>query len=185
MTTAPTITHLPGAGSALDRWAAGLQQAIVRRTDHGPAAKVVAALSGERWFGHALHPALVVVPAGAWLVSAWYDRRGVATEDPHDEAVADATLRLGLAAAVPTALAGVAQFLPTEGEARRIAAVHWALNAAAVSLYSASSVLRSNGRRPAARRLALLALGLVGPGAYLGGHLAYRLGVGQTRSLVV
>ena len=180
MSVAPSISFLPGAGSALDRWSSALQQAVVARTDHGPAAKVVDALSGERWFGHPLHPAIVAVPAGAWLVSAWYDRRSVRSDDPHDEAVADATLRLGLVSAVPAALAGVAQFLPTVGEARRIGAVHWALNATAVTLYSASSALRSTGRRPAARKLALLALGLVGPGAYLGGHLVYRLGVGQT-----
>ena len=180
MSEVSTVSFLPGSGSSLDKWAAGVQQAIVRRTDRGPAAKVVSAVSGERWFGHPLHPALVAVPAGAWLVSAWYDRRSARTEDPHDEAVADATLRLGLVAAIPAALAGIAQFLPTDGEARRIAAVHWALNATAVSLYTVSSVLRGRGRRASARRSALLGLGLVGPGAYLGGHLVYRLGVGQT-----
>ncbi len=65
-------------------------------------------------------------------------------------------------------------------EARRVAAVHWALNASAVTLYLASSVLRSRSAWSAGRGTALAALGLVGPGAYLGGHLVYRLGVGQT-----
>jgi uncharacterized membrane protein len=181
MSAAPTISYLPGAGTALDTFAEKLQQTIVRKTDHGPLAKVVSAFSGERWLGHPLHPAIVAVPAGAWLISAWYDQRSARTKDGKDEAVADTTLRIGLAAAVPTALAGVAQFLPTTGEARRVGTVHWALNAAAVTLYGASSVLRGRGSRTAGRRVALVALGLVGPGAYLGGHLAYRLGVGQTR----
>lgn len=177
-----TITGLPGAGSGWDGFAAGVQRGILAKVDHGGLRKVAAALSGERWFGHPLHPALVAIPAGAWLISGWYDRRSAATGDRHDEAVADTTLRIGLVAAVPTALSGIAQFLPTVGEARRIAALHWALNASAVSLYGVSSVLRSRGSRTAGRRLALLALGLVGPGAYLGGHLVYRLGVGQTPS---
>ena len=67
------------------------------------------------------------------------------------------------------------------GEARRVGAAHWALNASAVTLYLASSVLRSRSARSAGRGTALAALGLVGPGAYLGGHLVYRLGVGQTK----
>ncbi len=175
------MSYLPGAGSAWDTFAEKVQQSIARRTDHGPLAKVVSALSGERWLGHPLHPAIVVVPAGAWMVSAWYDWRSARTLDRQDQAVADTTLRIGLVTAVPAALAGIAQFLPTEGEARRMAAVHWALNASAVTLYGASSVLRSRGSRSAGRWAALVALGLVGPGAYLGGHLAYRLGVGQTR----
>ena len=180
MTAVPTISYLPGSGSGWDKITENLQQALVRRTDHGPSAKVVSLFSGERWLGHPLHPAIVAVPIGAWLVSAWYDVRSAKTRDPHDEAVADNTLRIGLVSAVPVALAGVAQFLPTQGEARRVGAVHWALNAAAVTLYLGSSVLRSRGHRSAGRRTALAALGLTGPGAYLGGHLAYRLGVGQT-----
>ena len=179
MTEIPTVSGLTGPGTALDRASLGLQNALVRRTSRGPLAKVVTALSGEKWFGHPLHPALVVVPAGAWLISAVYDRRSARTQDAKDEAVADTTLGIGLIAAVPAALSGIAQFLPTAGEARRVAAVHWALNASAVTLYGTSAVLRSRGMRSAGRRLALLALGLVGPGAYLGGHLVYRLGVGQ------
>jgi hypothetical protein len=60
-----------------------------------------------------------------------------------------------------------------------VAAVHWALNLGALSLYSASWVARSRGRRSGGRKLSTAAIALVGPGAYLGGELAYRYGVGQ------
>ncbi len=170
---------VPGPGVALDRFAERLQARLIEVTDRGPLRKLVVGLSGERWLGHPAHPAVVMVPAGCWLVSAWYDARSAHGGDPDAENVADTTLTLGLIAAVPAALTGIAQFLHTEGQARRIATVHWALNASAVTLYAASWFLRRRGRRTAGRRASAAGLGLVGPGAYLGGHLAYRLGVGQ------
>ena len=172
---------VPGPGTGWDRFAEGLQHRVQLATDHGMRLRIRSALSGEGWFGHPLHPALVVVPAGSWLVSAWYDAKSTNPADPEAEQVADATLVLGLISAVPAALSGIAQFVQTDGLARRVAAVHWALNAAAVALNGTSVVLRRRGSRPAGRRLSLAALALVGPGAYLGGHLVYRLGVGQPR----
>ena len=175
LTAAPQV----GAGTGLDRFAERLQRSVGRTAARGPLRGVTSALSGERWFGHPLHPALVVLPAGAWVVSAIYDARSARTADPADRKVADLTLKLGVVAAVPAALSGIAQFLRTDGEARRIAALHWGFNATAVTLYGSSWVLRARGARTAGRGTALAALGLLGPGAYLGGHLVYRLGVGR------
>jgi len=176
-----TTTHrlIPGPGTRLDQVATRLQERIATVTDREPLRKVVAALSGEGWLGHPAHPAIVTVPAGAWAVSAWYDARSARIEDPESDKVADAALRVGLVAAIPAALTGIAQFLRTDGEARRVAAVHWALNITAVTLYSISAALRRRGRRSAGRRVSAVALGVVGPGAYLGSHLTYRLGVGR------
>lgn len=174
-----TLKFLPGAGSGLDRLAESLQGGLLRKTADGPLRRVASALSGERWLGHPAHPAIVLVPAGAWLISAWYDARSTTDgADPEAENVADMTLKIGLIAAVPAALTGIAQFLQTGGEARRVAAVHWALNATAVTAYAVSWALRSAGRRSAGRWASGAGLALVGPGSYLGGHLVYRLGVG-------
>ncbi len=184
MSVAATIDKvIPGPGTALDRFAEQTHHRISSVTRTGPLRAVVSALSGERWLGHPAHPAVVAVPAGAWVVSAWYDARSARIEDPELDRVADAALRVGLVTAVPAALTGIAQFLKTDGVARRVAIVHWALNATAVVLYAASASLRRSGRRSAGRRVSAAALSLVGPGAYLGGHLAYGLGVGQTRDL--
>jgi uncharacterized membrane protein len=163
----------------LARFATQVQERIEDATKHGPVGKVVAALSGESWLGHPAHPAVVMVPTGAWAVSAWYDLRSARIEDPELDRIADATLRIGLVTAIPAALTGIAQFLRADGQARTVAAVHWALNATAVTIFSASAALRRRGHRSAGRRLSALALCAVGPGAYLGGHLAHRLGVGQ------
>lgn len=174
-----TAKAIPGPASGLDRFAAGLQYRIVTATAGKPWRTVVAALSGESWIGHPAHPAVVIVPSGLWITSAVYDVRSADGSDPEAERIADATLKLGLLAAIPAALTGIAQYLRTDGIARRVAAVHWALNAGALTLYSASWVARSQGRRSGGRKLSTAAIALVGPGAYLGGELAYRYGVGQ------
>jgi nitrite reductase/ring-hydroxylating ferredoxin subunit len=83
---------------------------------------------------------------------------------------------LGIVAALPAAAAGAADWSDTEGAARRIGAVHAALNAAALTFYAASFVRR---RRPGdGRWLAATGLALMAGGGWLGGHLAYALGVG-------
>jgi uncharacterized membrane protein len=174
-----TARAVPGAGSGLDRLAAALQYRIRSATAAQPWRTVVSAISGESWLGHPAHPVVVVVPSGFWVTSAVYDLRSADGTDPEAERIADATLKLGLLTAVPAALTGIAQFLRTDGLARRVAAVHWALNLSALSLYSASWVARSQGRRSGGRKLSAVAIALVGPGAYLGGELAYHYGVGQ------
>lgn len=174
-----TSKAIPGPDSSLDRFAASLQYRIAVATAKNPWRSVVSILSGESWIGHPAHPAVVIVPSGLWLTSAVYDVRSADGTDPEAERIADMTLKLGLMAAVPAALTGIAQFLRTEGIARRVSAVHWAMNVGAVSLYSASWVARSQGWRSGGRKLSTAALALVGPGAYLGGELAYRYGVGQ------
>ncbi len=178
-----TSKSIPGPGSGLDRFAADLQYRLAATTAKQPWRAVVSAVSGESWLGHPAHPAVVIVPSGLWITSAVYDARSVAAPDPEAERIADTTLKLGLLAAVPAALTGIAQFVRTDGAARRMAAVHWAMNLGALSLYSASWVARSQGRRSGGRKLSTAAIALVGPGAYLGGELAYRYGVGRVASV--
>jgi uncharacterized membrane protein len=174
-----TARAIPGPGSGFERFADALHDRIAAATAGQPWRSVVSTISGEAWLGHPAHPVVVIVPSGFWITSAVYDVRSAAGTDPEAERIADTTLKLGLIAAVPAALTGIAQFLRTDGIARRVATVHWALNLGALSLYSASWVARSQGRRSGGRKLSAAALALVGPGAYLGGELAYHYGVGQ------
>ncbi len=184
--TAPTLglVDLPIQETThrIDQLAAALQSRVARIAAQPALRPVVKALSGESWLGHPAHPAIVTVPAGAWAVTAWFDAQSVLRPDSRAETVADAALKFGIVTAVPAALTGITQFLRTDGPARRVAAVHWTLNASSVVLYTVSSVLRGRGSRRAARRVALIALALVGPGAYLGGQLVYKYGVGRMDS---
>ena len=169
---------LPGAGSRLDRFTRAAQSSVAEVATRPGIRPVVKALHGNEWLGHPLHPVVIGVPIGAWSVTGWYDWRGARSADPRFDSAADAALRVGIAGAVVAALTGLPQYLDTRSAARRETAVHTALNNLALGFYAASLAARSAGQRPLGRRLAALALGVVGVSGYLGGDLAYRHGVG-------
>lgn len=169
---------LPGPGSTLDHVSERLHQRVTALAGTGIGRRVAYLLRGNEWLGHPLHPVLVMIPIGAWSVSGWYDLLASRRDDPHLDDVADAALRVGVAVAVPAAVAGVAQFLDTRGSVRRETAVHAALNNVALTLYLGSLALRASGRRGSGRLLSGVAHGVVSVSGFLGDDLAYRHGVG-------
>jgi uncharacterized membrane protein len=153
--------------SALDRFAASAQSLLRKVVPEGPAKEV---LQGKP-LGHPLHPALVAVPIGAWGSATLFDLLG-------DDAGARRLTAIGCLAALPTALAGGTDWLSTGGEQRRVGIVHAVLNDAALTCYTLSWLARRRGARRRGLVLSLAGGGLLGAGAWLGGHLAYSLGVG-------
>jgi nitrite reductase/ring-hydroxylating ferredoxin subunit len=79
---------------------------------------------------------------------------------------------------VPAAACGASDWLDTDGAERRVGTVHALVNVTALSAMAASYVLRRRGRRGAGIAVAMVGNGVAGLGGWLGGHLAYRLGVG-------
>jgi len=129
------------------------------------------ALSGT-WLGHPLHPLLVAVPIGSWVCASVLDA------SPGDNAVAARRLvGLGVLAAVPSAMAGLSDWSDTTGAEQRVGAVHGGLNVVAVALY-AGSWARRRKAGGAGTALALAGGAVMAAAGYLGGHLAYALGVG-------
>ena len=129
------------------------------------------ALSGT-WLGHPLHPLLVAIPIGSWVGASVLDIT------PGDNSAATRRLvGLGILSAMPAVLAGVSDWSDTSGAEQRVGAVHLGLNLAALTLYAGSWIQRrkSDG---AGMLLALAGGALMGAAGYLGGHLAYGLGVG-------
>lgn len=135
-------------------------------------------LLGGDWLGHPLHPVAAQVPLGAWLMATLLDVTG---SERHAAAV-DALLLTGCLAAVPTALAGAHDLATTSGGATRVGLVHAATMDITLALFATALVKRRRGGRRKARRLLLAGTAVAGAGAYLGGHLAYRLGVGVDTS---
>lgn len=127
-------------------------------------------LTGKQ-LGHPAHPALVAVPIGAWTLTNYFDLTG-------DQDAAGTAQLVGVLAAVPAAATGAADWMTTAGAERRVGLVHAALNDVALGLHTWSWFRRRRGRTSSAVVLALAGSGVVALSGWLGGHLAYALGVG-------
>ncbi len=128
---------------------------------------VDAALRGT-WLGHAVHPMLTDFPLGAWTSTTLLDLFG----GPRARPAATGLLAFGVAAAIPTALAGLAEWRATDGAARRVGIVHAGVNTTALALYTASLVTRLRGRYRAATGLGVAGGLTATTGGYIGGHLS-------------
>jgi len=91
---------------------------------------------------------------------------------------ADRLVALGVLSAIPTAAAGLNDWATLEGQDRRLGLVHGTTNVVATGLFGASWLARKTGHRFFGRTLALAGYGTVSIGAFLGGHLSFRRGVG-------
>ncbi len=132
------------------------------------------------WFGHPLHPAVIVLPIGFWTSTAVFDLVG-------EERAADLTLQLGVVSALGAAATGAAQWQDTVNnkKPRRLGALHALLNVGATALFGASWVLRARGARGAGVALSTAGLGVASASAWLGGDLAYDLGIGVDHTAFV
>jgi nitrite reductase/ring-hydroxylating ferredoxin subunit len=156
---------------ALDRLAGPVQRAARLL----PPGKIRDALHGV-WLGHPLHPVLAQAPAGTWLSASLLD--AWPGSSPGAEAASRRLVLAGLAAALPAALAGSADWSELHEQQMRVGVVHALANTAAVALYAAS--LAAPGR--AARGLRLAGLTAVATGGLLGGHLAFRQSAGANQA---
>lgn len=141
-----------------------------------PAGRAKGALSGS-WLGHPVHPMLVVVPIGSWTGVTVLDLvRG------RDSARStELLIGLGAAAALPAVATGLhdwAESARRRSDARRVGLVHGATNSTALALHVASLAQRRRGRYTAGVRLARAGFCMLIIGDWLGGHLAFAVGVG-------
>jgi nitrite reductase/ring-hydroxylating ferredoxin subunit len=128
------------------------------------------------WLGHPLHPVLAHVPVGSWLSAGLLDLV------PPFRPAATGLIGVGVAAAVPTALAGAADWTEQAAGVRRLGAVHAVANTVALGLYAGSLAARAQGRGGLGRVLAYGGLGLAGTSAAIGGHMAYAQSSGTSHA---
>jgi nitrite reductase/ring-hydroxylating ferredoxin subunit/uncharacterized membrane protein len=126
------------------------------------------------WLGHPLHPALTDVPIGAWLSAGLLDVFG----GRESRNAARKLVGAGLLFALPTAAAGMADWIDTDGAARRVGFVHAAGNVGALGLFWLSWRARRKGHHWRGVAWSMLANGGALGTAYLGGHLSFAQGVG-------
>ena len=131
------------------------------------------------WLHEPLHVILVEVPVGSWTATLLFDSLSAIRPSKKLDFAADATLLVGLAGAVGSAVTGMNDWSEIQPRAaRRIGLVHGMLNIAATGLYVASAIARSRHRRTAGRTLGTLGYLLVSASAHLGGNLIYEHGIG-------
>jgi nitrite reductase/ring-hydroxylating ferredoxin subunit/uncharacterized membrane protein len=169
------IKSVPGLEEAGQRLARGVHSAVL---GGGGPLRVVADVLHGVWLGHPLHPAMVVVPLGAWTAAAGFDAYAAASRSHEAEWAADRLLAIGVAAAVPTALAGAADFSAIKEDAAALGLAHALLNTAGLGLFLASLWARSAGNRGLGVLLSTAGLAVVTGAGALGGDLAYRKRVG-------
>jgi nitrite reductase/ring-hydroxylating ferredoxin subunit/uncharacterized membrane protein len=135
------------------------------------ASRPVTELASGTPVGHPVHPLLVTIPLGAWSSSMIFDLMG-------DEEAADGLIGIGLASAIPAAFTGLNDWRHTSGAEQRVGLVHWVLNTLTVATYGLSFAVRKTGRRKAGIVLSIVGGSLLTASGWLGGHLAYAMGVG-------
>jgi nitrite reductase/ring-hydroxylating ferredoxin subunit/uncharacterized membrane protein len=156
---------------SLDKLAGAVATAVKRAAPDG--SSVNEALSGTAT-GHPLHPPLTDVVIGAWTSAVALDWLGGKRGGP----AANWLVALGVLSAPPTMAAGLNDAARLDGPSQRLALVHATTNVVATGLFGASWLARRADRRFVGRLLALVGYGTVSLGAFLGGHLSFRRGVG-------
>jgi len=162
------------ATDAIDRVAGPVHQRVTAVLPSGPAKD---ALHGV-WLGHPLHPVLTDLPIGFWTSAVVLDLVGGRDARP----AADALVGIGVAAALPTAATGLADWSDLDKAGRRSGIVHAAANVAATALYGLSFLARRRGHRAGGVALGLAGAAAASAGGFLGGHLAYHRAAGVNRA---
>lgn len=161
----------------------GVQQVVTTALQpYTPAARPLNDFLNGVWLGHPLHVVLTDVPVGSWTAAAIFDAIELATGRRELMPAADGAVGIGILGALSSAVTGLADWQYTVGLPRRTGLIHATLNVAAVSLYSASWLLRRAGRRRAGHVTAFLGYGIIAVSAYLGGELVYREHIGVDHS---
>jgi nitrite reductase/ring-hydroxylating ferredoxin subunit/uncharacterized membrane protein len=149
-----------------------LSDGVVRALPAGPRTD---ALHGVP-FGQPAHPALVRLPLGCWTSAVLLDLfRG-------SERASRVLIGAGVAGTVPAAATGLADWSALHTGQQRVGLVHAACQAGAAVLFLGSLAARASGRAGYGRLLSGGGLAVATAGAYLGGHLALRLGAGASHA---
>src|SRR5580693_6334228 len=156
----------------LDRPVRALSDVVVRALPPGTRTD---ALHGVP-FGQPAHPALVRMPLGCWTSAVLLDLfRG-------SERASGTLVAAGLAAALPSAATGLADWSALHRHQQRVGLVHAISQAGATALFAGSLLARAGGRHRKGRLLSAGGLLTAMAGGYLGGHLALRLGAGPSHA---
>ncbi len=160
--------------TALDPPVRAMSDAVVRALPPGARTD---ALHGVP-LGQPAHPAVVRFPLGCWTSAVLLDLAA-----PREAERASAALvAAGVLGALPSAATGLADWSALHRHQQRVGLAHGAAQAGATLFFAASLLARMTRRQRGGKLLAATGLALSTAGAYLGGHLALRLGAGASHA---
>lgn len=131
---------------------------------------------------HPIHPMLVPIPIGCWILSFVCDLTFVlGAGATHWATVSFWSMLVGILGAIAAAVPGVLDMLSLNGTPKKIALTHMGLNIGIVLLYAMNFGMRVNGGGIAGLPLAfsIAAIVLLAVSGWLGGQMVYvhRVGV--------
>jgi uncharacterized membrane protein len=140
-----------------------------------------------RFMNHPLHPLLVHLPVGLWVVSFIFDICFLVSANGVFAQASWYCMLIGLIGAGVSAIAGYAEYvdIPRNSLPRRVATTHMVLNLGVTALFLIDLLLRY-GRAGAVPTLvtrgqfflSLVTIFILSVSGYLGGLLVYNYGIG-------
>lgn len=124
--------------------------------------------------GHPLHPILTDITIGSWVLGTFFDLVSMVTLSGSTRKAANRLITLGTISAVPTALAGIADYSTVKKDAAGHGALHGLVNSMAFIFFFRSVQARFASHPIRAFLYSLVGLGFATLGAWLGGDLVYR-----------
>lgn len=139
--------------------------------------------SRTKLLGHAVHPAMVMVPLGLFVTSTVFDAIALVTRDKQFAGASHKMIGVGVVSGAAAGVFGLLDWLaiPNGTRAKEIGAVHGIGNGVVSAVFAASWLMRRDApESPEAPAIILSLLGtaLAGVTGWLGGELVERLGVG-------
>jgi len=134
--------------------------------------------------GHPVHPMLIVFPVGLLVTAVVFDAVDLFGGAPTFGTVAFWNIAAGLVGAVLAALTGLADWLklPAGTRAKRVGLQHAGLNTVVLVLFAIAWFARLGADDHAASVvlfvLEVVAIAVASVSAWLGGELAYKMGIG-------
>src|SRR5947208_15829629 len=138
------------------------------------------ALTSARVAKHPIHPMLVVVPLGLWMIALVFDVIHAFTGSPAMRTAAFWNIGAGVVGALLAAVPGFVDWLGLTGRAARIGTYHMLLNLAAVAIFAVNWLVRTRVGADSPWPLVLSIVGVIGVAVsgWLGGELVYAPRVG-------
>ena len=128
------------------------------------------------WLGHTLHSILVDIPMGGFTVLVVLDLAALFLGVEGLETAALIVLGVGWLAAIGAVLSGLTDFKDTLQDDRPVVALHGITQVVATALFGTSFFMRLGGEHDLGRWVALVGYLIISLGAYIGGHIVYKLG---------